>query len=145
MNNIDEQEKQDILYYLYSHDQEINTDCWTIIDPSHTINFFEVIKISETQYKIVNIIKNTIGKFNLNDILFLSGGMISYYTMDEQDKIKEIGCGECTIIEKNKIQFYNEQIELEFKNIIKLIKKFEQDTSNELYSGIKEMLEKFIN
>jgi len=130
------------IYYLCSFLDEYNINCEQI-DPSHTLNLFKVIKINDIIYKIIEVIKNDMGKFELNDILYLSGGIISYYTKDTDGKIDSIGTDYIKIIEKNKTVFYSEEIDDQLEKIINQIGNFNTKYNSIKYNNLKEILINF--
>ena len=91
-------------------------------DPSHMDNFFEIEKITDLEYKIVNIYKNEgTGKFHVNDIIYFgTGSMIEFYTKND-----EIECCPTFIYEKNKIKMYNKKIEDKIIELVELIDEYE--------------------
>lgn len=108
------------IYYLLSQNntQEISNfeeimSKYEYVDPNHMDNFFEVIQINATvlafEYKIIKIYKNLgTGKFKPNDIIYFSGGMLSFYTKNPDGKIDQGECFPTVLIKKEKITLFDE-------------------------------------
>ena len=110
------------LYYLCSFEYESNAKC-KIIDPEHTINIFKIMKIENDKFKIIEILRNNMGKFCIDDILYIdNSGMIGCCTKNENNEIKEIDVNYINIIHEDEIEFYSEKIEDKLEETLNLIK-----------------------
>jgi hypothetical protein len=144
------------VYYLLSQfdvEEETMSE-YKFVDLSHMKNFFEVIQLENNVYLIIKIYKNNSnGKFKINDKIFFDGGMISFYTKNNNGEIDQIECFSTVLIEKEKIKLFNETIDTKIDELIKLINKYEDEVKNEYgdnlinqnYIEIKNTLENFSN
>ena len=140
--------KSEQIYYLIS---EENGDVETMeeykwLDLVHVNNLFEVVSLETKMFKIIKIHKNENinDKFNPDDIIYLDGGMISFYTKNSYDKIDKVNCLPTVLIEKEKIKFYNEKIDKKIDELIGIINEFENNNKglsiDKKYENIKNTL-----
>lgn len=140
------------IYYLVSEyfGNECICENTTRIDPGHIANLFEVIKWSDTSYKIIAIIKNNCyskSDYEINDILHVDLGMLQFYTKYENGKINKSTINPTTILEKNKITLFSEEIDDMVDKCIDLIHAISTQYNDNLdpkYISIKHALMPFI-
>lgn len=141
------------IYYLFSQDSEHMEFEYTMhkyekVDPDHMNNLFKVIHIKDNIYKIIHIYKNKglDGKFKINDIIYFSSGMVSFYTLNENDEIDQIECLSSVLKKEEKITLFNENIDDKINELNELITQFNDTYDGCLidpkYKAIKRFLEK---
>lgn len=99
--------KNNVLSYI----EDKNTNA-VKINVKEIDNLFEVINEENNVYKIIRIHKQskTQYQFKIDDIIYVSGGMISFYTKKINGEIDEISVFPTKIVKKEEIilnNFYN--------------------------------------
>ena len=142
------QEQSTKIYYLVS--EYFGNECvfenTTCIDPTHVANLFEVVKTSDVSYKIIKIIKNK-DDYEVNDIIYVDVGMLAFYTKYENGKINKSTINSTTILEKNKITLFCEEIDDTVDKLIDLIQCISTQYNDKLdpkYINIKHALMELI-
>ena len=104
------------IYYLISqecpNEQQMLTYAQDVLQKlefvcvDHVNNLFEIIQHDDTSFEIIHILKNKgLGdKFNVGDIITLSGGMVAFSTTTNN----KIECHPTAIIEKTKITLFDD-------------------------------------
>ena len=143
------------IYYLLSEEKYMENPNYEKImskykwvDPDHMDNLFEVIKVDTNVYKIIKIYKNKgcDGKFKIDDMIYFSSGMISFYIKNEVDEIKEIEVYPTVLIKKEELTLYNEKIDTKIDELIDLLTIFNsKNIINVKYQDILNSLNFFQN
>jgi len=140
------------IYYLLSqensqelanHEQIMST--YKFVDPLHMDNIFEVIQLDTLVYKIIHVHKNKHKNFKIGDVIYLSGGMLSFYTKTIDGHIDEGDCFTTVVIEKEKITFFHELIDTKIDELIDLINNIGISIKDTKYNDIKDALNFFHN
>jgi hypothetical protein len=146
------------IYYLLSQENKQEKSNhkqimskYKFVDPSHMDNLFKVIQVDNNAYKIIKIYKNNSlhDEFKINDIIYFDGGMVSFYTKDNDEKMNKIECFTTVLIKKEKITLFDKLIDTKIDELIDLIgeleTKYNDCVIDPKYNDIKIALNFFHN
>ena len=146
------------IYYLLSQENKQEKSNhkqimskYKFVDPSHMDNLFKVIQVDNNAYKIIKIYKNNSlhDEFKINDIIYFDGGMVSFYTKDNDEKMNKIECFTTVLIKKEKITLFDKLIDTKINELIDLIgeleTKYNDCVIDPKYNDIKIALNFFHN
>ena len=146
------------IYYLLSQENKQEKSNhkqimskYKFVDTSHMDNLFKVIQVDNNAYKIIKIYKNNSlhDEFKINDIIYFDGGMVSFYTKDNDEKMNKIECFTTELIKKEKITLFDKLIDTKINELIDLIgeleTKYNDCVIDPKYNDIKIALNFFHN
>jgi hypothetical protein len=110
-------------------------------------NIFKVISCdieANNTYQIIAIHKQQDEIFQVDDIIYFDGGMLAFYTMNNDGKINKTEIAISCVIEANKITLFDSVIEEKLNDVSQLINDFTQNYGKYYFATNYDEIQKAI-
>lgn len=110
-------------------------------------NIFKVISCdieANNTYQIIAIHKQKDEIFQVDDIIYFDGGMLAFYTMNNDGKINKTEISISCVIEANKITLFDSVIEKKLNDVSQLINDFTQNYGKYYFATNYDEIQKAI-